>query len=259
MPSLLEGDIFERFVISCVGSISCHAISTAHILLIHYMAEVVKCVIGVVLSRSTQQYMMNNPRWLSDAADIPFGPRKLLKYLFAKFDLEPSEQLLSGTYRMLQRFVLPFLRKSLLFVHVYESVLYPDMQIADEPESDRICRLLGLPSLAELLDLDLHATHIHMLIQNWMLWWRQSHPKFDGIELSDPTVFELIGLPERLDMLFEYASNYHCKKCNQVPDEPGLCLLCGQVVCTQSPCCENRSGGEMNSHRREFIIPVVPC
>ena len=257
LPSVLEGNIFEKLVISCSVSAPCIAMSTANMLLIHYFAEAVKCIIGVVVSRNTKNYMLTNPRWLAEASDIPFGPRPLLKYIFAKFEQEPSEKMISGVYRMVQRFILPFLRKSLIFLHVYEGLLFPDIEMTDEPESDRICRLLGLPTLAELMDFDVRATNMHMLIHNWTVWWRRIHPQYDGIELFHPSVFELIGLPQRLDVLLEYASKYHCPNCKKLPDEPSMCLFCGDIVCTASACCEGRHGGEMNEHRRRFSVRWV--
>ncbi|CAH0482307.1 unnamed protein product [Peronospora belbahrii] len=34
-----------------------------------------------------------------------------------------------------------------------------------------------------------------------------------------------------------------CRQCAQVPQHPGLCLICGEVLCCFSACCETREGG----------------
>jgi E3 ubiquitin-protein ligase UBR1 len=45
------------------------------------------------------------------------------------------------------------------------------------------------------------------------------------ITLASPIVFDLIDLPDRLDILFEESLKRVCKKCNAVPTDPALCLL----------------------------------
>ncbi|KAL8009182.1 putative E3 ubiquitin-protein ligase UBR1 [Plasmopara halstedii] len=34
-----------------------------------------------------------------------------------------------------------------------------------------------------------------------------------------------------------------CRQCQQIPQHPGLCLFCGQVLCCFSACCEAKEGG----------------
>ncbi|CAJ0823623.1 3994_t:CDS:10 [Entrophospora sp. SA101] len=75
-------------------------------------------------------------------------------------------------------------------------------------------------------------------------------PYFIDIQLNHPAIFELIGLPKRLDFLFEESMRRVCKKCNTIPNEPALCLLCGAFVCSQSYCCFESERGECNNHAR---------
>ncbi|CAG8556007.1 52_t:CDS:10, partial [Ambispora gerdemannii] len=70
------------------------------------------------------------------------------------------------------------------------------------------------------------------------------------IRINHPAIFELVGLPQRLDLLFETSLRKVCQKCNTVPNDPALCLLCGTFVCFQSYCCSERESGECNSHAR---------
>ncbi|CAG8576647.1 181_t:CDS:2 [Paraglomus brasilianum] len=70
------------------------------------------------------------------------------------------------------------------------------------------------------------------------------------IRLNHPAIFELVGLPKRLDALFEISIRKVCEKCNSVPNDPALCLLCGDFVCFQSYCCSGKDGGECNIHAR---------
>ncbi|KAJ3037015.1 hypothetical protein HDV00_002148 [Rhizophlyctis rosea] len=68
--------------------------------------------------------------------------------------------------------------------------------------------------------------------------------------LNTPVVFELMPLPRRLDTLFEESLRRVCKRCNTVPADPALCLLCGTFVCSQSFCCSDEDRGECNIHAK---------
>ncbi|KAG0300770.1 hypothetical protein BGZ98_008913, partial [Dissophora globulifera] len=72
------------------------------------------------------------------------------------------------------------------------------------------------------------------------------------IGLNHPAIYELVGLPRRLDALFEQSIKYICPKCNTVPHDPALCLCCGTIVCSQSFCCleglDSEGRGECNTH-----------
>ncbi|KAG0236519.1 hypothetical protein BGW41_000387 [Actinomortierella wolfii] len=72
------------------------------------------------------------------------------------------------------------------------------------------------------------------------------------IGLNHPTIYELVGLPRRLDALFEQSIKYICPECKTVPADPALCLCCGTIVCCQSFCCldglDEDSRGECNIH-----------
>ncbi|KAK4050728.1 E3 ubiquitin-protein ligase ubr1 [Microbotryomycetes sp. JL221] len=71
-------------------------------------------------------------------------------------------------------------------------------------------------------------------------------------ELEHHTMYELIGLPRQLDTLSAFSMQNKCQRCNTVPTNPCLCLMCGQVVCGQSYCCMDSDGeaqhGECNVH-----------
>ncbi|KAF9169045.1 hypothetical protein BGX20_010877 [Mortierella sp. AD010] len=80
------------------------------------------------------------------------------------------------------------------------------------------------------------------------------------IGLNHPAIYELVGLPRRLDSLFEQSIKYICPKCNTVPHDPALCLCCGIIVCSQSFCCleglDSDGRGECNTHALTCTGPV---
>ncbi|SNX81368.1 related to ubiquitin-protein ligase e3 component [Melanopsichium pennsylvanicum] len=76
----------------------------------------------------------------------------------------------------------------------------------------------------------------------------ESHPT---LLLEHPHIYELAKLPLDLATLLQDTRRRQCKKCNNVPPEPALCLLCGDVVCLQSFCCQSdddEGKGECNQH-----------
>ncbi|KAF9180948.1 hypothetical protein BGZ51_005784 [Haplosporangium sp. Z 767] len=81
-----------------------------------------------------------------------------------------------------------------------------------------------------------------------------------SIGLNHPAIYELVGLPRRLDALFEQSIKYICPKCNTVPHDPALCLCCGIIVCSQSFCCleglDSDGRGECNTHALTCTGPV---
>ncbi|KAG0369200.1 hypothetical protein BGZ54_000069 [Gamsiella multidivaricata] len=81
-----------------------------------------------------------------------------------------------------------------------------------------------------------------------------------SIGLNHPAIYELVGLPRRLDALFEQSIKYICPKCNTVPHDPALCLCCGTIVCSQSFCCleglDSEGRGECNTHALTCTGPV---
>lgn len=69
----------------------------------------------------------------------------------------------------------------------------------------------------------------------------ESHPT---LLLEHPHIYELAKLPSDLATLLQDTRRRHCKKCSNVPPEPALCLLCGDIVCLQSFCCQSEDDGE---------------
>ncbi|BGP10297.1 E3 ubiquitin-protein ligase ubr11 [Rhodotorula toruloides] len=64
--------------------------------------------------------------------------------------------------------------------------------------------------------------------------------------------YELLGLPDKLDTLLALSIEAKCRRCDNVPENPALCLFCGEVLCLQSFCCmvgeEDAAHGECNEH-----------
>lgn len=266
---LLNTDIFERFVLNCGMVPLTSNLTVGHLLFIHYIAEISKIVDAIRVSETTiETFLAEGNDWFK-SEDVPTSsskPRMENQMLEA-----PQEKIYPAMHYMLQRFILPFLRKAIIFMHVFENIVYPQIDISDEPESDRLCRLLGLPTITEILDIDFKLTDDNSeglsktnALYEMITSLKRSASRFahdnqsaeeSKLEIHHPAIFEVIGLPLRYDDMFELASKRCCTKCNSVPDEPIMCLLCGEIVCAQSVCCSVEHMGEMNIHRRKFSPP----
>lgn len=73
------------------------------------------------------------------------------------------------------------------------------------------------------------------------------------LQLEHPHVYELIALPPDLTSLLQYSQRTRCRRCDEVPPDPALCLLCGELVCYQTFCCmdQETERGECNRHVAE--------
>lgn len=71
--------------------------------------------------------------------------------------------------------------------------------------------------------------------------------------LEHAGLYELVDLPDDLATLVEQTNQRKCHRCGKTPADPALCLLCGEVVCYQSFCCQSEDGkrGECNLHTDE--------
>uniref|UniRef100_A0A671N0Y4 E3 ubiquitin-protein ligase n=1 Tax=Sinocyclocheilus anshuiensis TaxID=1608454 RepID=A0A671N0Y4_9TELE len=139
-----------------------------------------------------------------------------------------------------KRGVLPFLRCAALFFNCLTGVPPPE-ELSESPESQLhlLCSYLSLPSNLFQLFQD-HRDFVTTLIKRYKsdaishLLFRYPHKRN-----------RLIDLPEDYSVLLNQASHFKCP--NSSDDErkhPTLCLLCGVMLCAQSPCCQQQLNGE---------------
>ena len=264
---LLKTDIFERFVLNCGMIPFTTNLTVGRLLLIHYLAEVTKIMFAILESDMMKQLILANGNDWVKSEDFPAGPKS---YFSNDQWYGITEKLFNGIYHMLQRFILPFLRKAVIFVHVFENVVFPNIDMSDSPESDRLCRLLGLPTLANVLKMHMEDNFeverplLFGLIRDWTKSAKEYSEDTERLgeirlEIQHPAIFEVIGLPHRFDNLFELASKYICPRCHLVPDEAAMCLLCGEILCAQAMCCTQQGIGEVNLHREKFASAKGFC
>lgn len=175
--------------------------------------------------------------------------------------------------RMLKMFTLPYLRRTIiLMITRFGLMLDPlssqQQQSSSSNEFDLLLGILRLPNLATLI----RHPDTEQLVRGWCSQLvkendrRSSMQEDDDIVSQDntmgidnnvrvvldlPTPFQLISLPSRLDVLMDESTRKICPRCETVPTDPAVCLLCGTFVCAQSFCCSEGEEGECNLHMLE--------
>ncbi|XP_076130884.1 E3 ubiquitin-protein ligase UBR1 [Alosa pseudoharengus] len=146
--------------------------------------------------------------------------------------------------------VLPFLRCAALFFNCLTGVPPPedllDKAVTSEVQAEALCCYLALPSnLFQLFHN--HSDMVDPLIQRWC---------------GNPAIFKalngqllairyprkrnrLINLPEDYSVLLNQASHFKCPvSSDDDRKHPTLCLFCGDMLCSQSTCCQKQLDGE---------------
>ncbi|KAJ2745977.1 E3 ubiquitin-protein ligase ubr1 [Coemansia sp. BCRC 34301] len=182
--------------------------------------------------------------------------------------------------KLVATLVLPFLRRTALVFYLQYGVdiareapwLHPERQRAQSadvslqvlPQTDsecaRLLKLLNLPELHHTLDIESQPT-VRATAEGWLrelraFRRRHTSPMSLGagytmaVPMAMPTLYSLVDLPDRFEVLFERSAKAFCPRCNGIPSDPALCLLCGGFVCAQSFCCEEDGIGECNMHMK---------
>uniref|UniRef100_A0A1I8H9E7 E3 ubiquitin-protein ligase n=1 Tax=Macrostomum lignano TaxID=282301 RepID=A0A1I8H9E7_9PLAT len=77
-------------------------------------------------------------------------------------------------------------------------------------------------------------------------------------ELQPP---RLIPLPPAYDAVFSANRSRACRHCDQRPAHPAVCLVCGEFLCFNSPCCQARHGEDTvgECHRHSVLCGAGHC
>ncbi|TID14161.1 hypothetical protein CANINC_004807 [Pichia inconspicua] len=172
---------------------------------------------------------------------------------------QSSDLLLDVVYSMLIKLVTPFMRKALILAYAKYAIFDDDTLTIDVNmmECDRLSKAMKLPYFDEIIDsLDPHF-FLEVTDEN-------KAQLFDS-RIAYPGTIELLHLPDNLNDF--YSNYYDCLPENQKPDDPAICLFCGEVMDLQ----KNRYGDDygsctmhikwecMNGGKGIFFIPRSNC
>ncbi|KAK5981388.1 E3 ubiquitin-protein ligase [Trichostrongylus colubriformis] len=159
--------------------------------------------------------------------------------------VRPSDAALRDVARLRSTLIeatLSLLRPLALFYHALTLVNPPEaLKDPSVDEFEPLCRYMGLPfHLVELLD--------GLAIEQLFDMWSAAMPAFPHSIVRQPIrATQLVDLPYDFSDVIHLASAF---KCPSIPlDEnaanvPTMCLVCGQILCSQSYCCQKQVGKE---------------
>lgn len=159
---------------------------------------------------------------------------------------------------IVEKYALPFLRKSMILMHVRFGIDFASAENFDfdAPELSRLTALLGVPSLDDMFKLynaDVEAgENLRKITHVWIDQACLDFVEPNTILLSHPAIFELVGLPKNYDTLSEEAIRRRCPTTGKEVTDPAVCLFCGDVFCSQAVCCmKDRSKGGCFQHMQK--------
>jgi E3 ubiquitin-protein ligase UBR1 len=167
--------------------------------------------------------------------------------------------------KLIYSYTLPFLRRASVLAAAIGFTMAPTTNF-EASELSRILKALKIPHPRDVLTTTTAGSSadvqvLHSLMESWhhrAATYCTLRPTGDlssrlAAQTEHPAIYELVGLPVRLDTLISESLDRRCRRCNKAPMEPAICLLCGELVCYQSYCCMDQGEeepvfGESNTH-----------
>ncbi|XP_063980844.1 E3 ubiquitin-protein ligase UBR2 isoform X2 [Diachasmimorpha longicaudata] len=148
--------------------------------------------------------------------------------------IETGGLTLSEIWRRIKVASLPFLRCCALYFHYITDVPAPvELTVKDGDTYESIMMYLGLDSSCEAL---LGSDGVRGLAKTWM-----EHPriKLSPIVKEPLRVNGLVKLPDDYSELINTVSLFTCPNSDKEDSRnPTMCLVCGEMLCSQSYCCQ---------------------
>jgi len=236
-----------------------------HVLILSYYAFLARTVIGLIyVLNKTRSWPVQQPT--QRTYENIFGDLRMFFTSVVRHSpvVEHASEIVFTTYgearieKLMYCFTLPFLRRAAILVRAALPGAFPSPALTnagnERSEYSRLLTMLGIPPLADLPSQDTLQTSL----AGWCSHYGHSHAASQlncGIILENPTIYRIARLPTMLDTLFgELDRALTCKRCNTLPADAAICLICGAAVCFQSHCCSDQEGGdrgECNVHMRE--------
>ncbi|XP_045504697.1 E3 ubiquitin-protein ligase UBR1 isoform X2 [Colias croceus] len=153
-----------------------------------------------------------------------------------------------------------FLRCCCLFFHFLSDINPPtELTVVGGDTWETMCGYLDMPTtFRELMDTPIARKKALEWCSYSDRWFNGEIPKTVALEPSEPP--RLINLPEDFSELMNIVSEFSCPNSEREDSKnPTMCLVCGQILCSQSYCCQiemKKSGGRSGSGT-ELVGAVV--
>ena len=239
-----------------------------HVLVLCYYACLARTIIGMV-------YVLNKARWCNSIqvvsrshADL-FGNVRMFFMSVVRhspvfehtatlvFDMFGEARIEKPSYV----FTLPFLRRAAILCRsvLPNAFATPSSGPGTEGSNNEYRQLLMLLHIPPLSDLPNQDT-LQNALSGWCAHYGHSHTASQlncGVVLDYVAVYRPARLPIVLDNPFNGREKVmRSTRCNTVPTDPAICLICGTTCCMLSHCCTDvdaNGQGECNMHTRECV------
>ncbi|SMQ51695.1 unnamed protein product [Zymoseptoria tritici ST99CH_1A5] len=172
--------------------------------------------------------------------------------------------------QLLDKYALAFLRKCAVLMLVRYGLEFecPYDLDPDAPELHRLTSLLHMPTLDEICAIFVSKSapglNLRFITSNWLhqaIFISEnevfSPSPISTINVPHPAIFELVGLPMNYDVLTEEAIRRRCPTTGKELSDPAVCLLCGEIFCSQAFCCmKDKSFGGCHEHMKKHDMRV---
>ncbi|VDN59585.1 unnamed protein product [Dracunculus medinensis] len=163
--------------------------------------------------------------------------RELISYLYSVIYPNRTIICIGLLFEALKSAVVEFLRPLALLYH--SLTLVPPPEALKDPsihEFEPLCRYMGFsPSLYDFLA----GATVEKCFKQWSQ--NQKHIPFVKLTHQPIQVNSLIDLPHEFSVLINKAAGFRCPSSLQRDHgsaAPTLCLICGELLCSQSYCCQ---------------------
>jgi E3 ubiquitin-protein ligase UBR1 len=250
---LFTEDIF-LFMVQWI-SIKAPSVAEASLMLqLCYWAEIVKTIF--VCKEIVKRTSMTDPLFASLRGGISKN-RENFRLALVGMDFEDrrfndipwTDDQVNMLYHLVEKYALPFLRKSLIMMYIRYGLEFKCPYDID-PEASELYRLTKLLHIATIDDLCgiYTSSAARERLQNITSTWlsqAQSVRSRDGDDapsytLAHPAILELVGLPKNYDTLTEEVARRKCPTTGKDISDPAVCLMCGEIFCSQAVCCSVR-------------------
>jgi E3 ubiquitin-protein ligase UBR1 len=237
-----------------------------HILILTYYACLARTAIGLIYIL-TKTRSFNTPYVSHRGHEDIFGDVRMFFMSVVRHSpiFEHTAMLAFESFgearidKLLFQFTLPFLRRAAILCRSILPSSFPTPAPHGTSQADeyrRLLDMLGIPPLAELPRQDT----LQNALSGWCAHYGHSQAASQlncGVVLEYPTIYRMARLPVVLDSLFgQQDKALTCQRCNTVPMDAAICLICGATCCFQSYCCTDidyNERGECNMHTREYV------
>ncbi|KAK4613371.1 E3 ubiquitin-protein ligase ubr11 [Fulvia fulva] len=265
---LFQDDIFLFFA-DWLALLGPNVAEANSIMQLCYWAEIVKVLFVLRPFFANQPFVPKPAEALPDRRFIDAVSRTNWGPGLNRFGL----QRLVDLRQLVEKYALAFLRKCAVLMVVRYGLDFECPYNIDPsaPEIDRLTSLLHINSIDDLCGLYLAEDKSgHNLREITDRWIEQAHHVEDQgrgiIRTPHPAIYELVGLPKNYDTLTEAAIKCRCPTTGKEVQDPAVCLLCGEIFCSQAVCCmvEKNLGGcyqHMRKHglKTGIFINIRKC